>query len=66
MTIPLSQSTYLIAQCSLVSTKNAAVLSESSTRSIVTLLAIECIFAAEFVESLLAVLLGLFGCIWAV
>jgi hypothetical protein len=49
-----------------VTSKNTAVLSQTSTGSVITLLAIECILAAELLESLLAVLLGLFGCVRAV
>jgi hypothetical protein len=57
--------THLIAQSSLVASKDTAVLAEASTWGIVALLTIEGILASELLESLLAVLLGLFGCVGA-
>jgi len=54
-----NQITYSIVQSSLVTTKDAAVLAETSTWGIVTLLSVEGILTTELLESLLAVLLGL-------
>lgn len=49
-----------------MTTKDTAVLAETSTGSVITLLAVEGILTTELVESLLAVLLGLLGSVGAV